>query len=53
MKLDYVYDHNDGAYGYGVVALRTLNAIPYVVDAKPGILSAIDLPLTVVKGTFR
>jgi 2,4-diaminopentanoate dehydrogenase len=28
-------------------AMRLINAIPYVVDARPGVLDALDLPLTV------
>lgn len=30
-------------------AMRTLNAIPYVVAAPPGLLSSLDLPLTLPK----
>ena len=28
-------------------AMRVVNAVPYVVDAPPGLLSSLDLPLTV------
>jgi hypothetical protein len=28
-------------------AMRVVNAVPYVVDAPPGLLSALDLPLTI------
>ncbi len=28
-------------------AMRVVNAVPYVVDATPGLLSSLDLPLTV------
>lgn len=28
-------------------AMRVVNAIPYVVEAKPGLLRSLDLPLTV------
>lgn len=28
-------------------AMRVVNAIPYVVDAEPGLLSSLDLPLTI------
>jgi hypothetical protein len=27
-------------------AARVVNAIPYVVDAPPGLLSSLDLPVT-------
>jgi hypothetical protein len=50
---DFNFDHNDGAYGYSVVALRAVNAIPYVVAAKSGILTSLDLPLTMPSGVFR
>ena len=36
-------DHNDG--GLVVTAMRILNCIPAVVDAAPGLLSTLDLPL--------
>lgn len=53
MTMDYSYDHNDGAYGYSVTALRALNAAPYVVAAKPGMLSSLDMPLTIPGSVFR
>jgi 4-hydroxy-tetrahydrodipicolinate reductase len=37
-------DHNTG--GVLSTAMRILNAIPVVVDAPPGMLSTIDLPVT-------
>lgn len=33
-------------------ALRVVNAIPYVVEACPGVLSALDLPLTTPRHAF-
>jgi hypothetical protein len=33
--------------------MRVVNAIPYVVEAKPGLLSALDLPLTLPHHAFR
>lgn len=27
-------------------AMRVVNAIPYVVDASPGLLSSLDIPTT-------
>lgn len=41
-------DENSG--GLIVTAMRTLNAIPAVVEAPPGLLSALDLPLVTGKG---
>ena len=34
-------------------AMRVVNAIPYVVEAKPGMLSALDLPLTLPRNVLR
>ena len=36
-------DHNTG--GLVLTAMRVLNAIPAVVAAEPGVLSALDLPI--------
>lgn len=33
-------------------AMRVVNAIPYVVAAKPGLMSALELPLTVPRHAF-
>jgi len=33
-------------------AMRVVNAVPYVVAAEPGLLSSVDLPLTIPKGAF-
>jgi hypothetical protein len=33
--------------------MRVVNAIPYVVDAKAGLLSALDLPLTLPRHALR
>jgi 2,4-diaminopentanoate dehydrogenase len=30
-------------------AMRVVNAVPYVVAAEPGLLSSVDLPLTIPK----
>jgi len=53
LDCDFIFDRNDGAYGYSAVALRAANAIPYVCDAKPGLLTSLDLPLTLPHGAFR
>jgi 4-hydroxy-tetrahydrodipicolinate reductase len=53
MKVDFEFsdEHGDHAVG-GVVltATRLVNAIPAVCVAKPGLLSAIDLPLITGRG---
>src|ERR1700758_125074 len=33
-------------------AMRVLNAVPYVVAAEPGLLSSVDLPLTIPQHAF-
>jgi hypothetical protein len=42
-----------GAGGMVATAMRVVNAIPYVVDAAPGLLHALDLPLTVPTRAFE
>ena len=44
-------DENSG--GLIVTATRLLNAIPAVVNAPPGVLSALDIPLITGKGLMR
>jgi hypothetical protein len=44
-------DHNTG--NLIATALRILNAIPAVCDAKPGLLSALDLPLVTGRHLLR
>jgi 2,4-diaminopentanoate dehydrogenase len=29
------------------IAMRVVNAVPYVVEAEPGLMSSVDLPLTI------
>jgi 2,4-diaminopentanoate dehydrogenase len=42
-----------GAGAMVATAMRAVNAIPHVVDAKPGLLSAMDMPLTLPQNAFR
>ena len=42
-----------GAGAMVSTAMRVVNAIPYVVEAKPGLLSALDLPLTLPRNVLR
>jgi len=44
-------DENSG--GLIVTAMRLLNSIPAVVDAPPGVLSALDLPLVTGRGLMH
>jgi hypothetical protein len=32
--------------------MRAVNAAPYLVDAPPGLRTALDLPMTTPKGVF-
>lgn len=54
VSLDMADEHGDHAVG-GVVltATRLVNAIPFVCGAKPGLLSALDLPLITGRGLLR
>ena len=33
-------------------AMRVVNAVPYVIDAAPGLLSSLDLPVTLPTHVF-
>jgi 2,4-diaminopentanoate dehydrogenase len=44
-------DHNAG--GLVVTAMRVLNAVPAVVAAQPGVLSALDLPILGGRGSMH
>ncbi len=44
---------NDQAWGYSMVCMRALNAIPQVITAKPGILTALDLYPTLATEAFE
>ncbi len=41
-----------GAAAMTATAMRVVNAVPYVVDAAPGLLSSLDLPPTVPSAPF-
>lgn len=42
-----------GAGAMLATAMRVVNAVPYVVDAEPGLLRSLELPLTVPRHAFR
>ncbi len=44
-------DHNTG--GLKATAMRLVNAVPTVVEARPGLLTALDLPLITGRGLLR
>lgn len=39
--------------GYVLTAMRIVNAVPYVIEGKPGILTVHDVPLTTPRSAFR
>ncbi len=46
--------HGDNlAGGFGITAMRAINAIPLVLAARPGVLSVFDLPVITGKGRLR
>lgn len=44
-------DHNTA--GLKATAMRLVNAVPAVVAAPPGLVTALDLPLITGRGLFR
>lgn len=47
-----IADMTSGAGAMVATAMRVVNAVPYVVAAQPGLLSSVDLPLTIPKHAF-
>ncbi len=44
--------HGAGRAAMAATAMRVVNAIPYVVDAPPGLLSSLDIPTTLPRHVF-
>ena len=44
--------HAAGESAMTATAMRVVNAVPYVIDAAPGLLSSLDLPLTLPHQPF-
>jgi len=44
--------HDAGEAAMTATAMRVVNAVPYVIDAAPGLLSSLDLPVTVPREVF-
>jgi len=42
-----------GYNGYVLTTMRVLNAVPYVCDAPKGLLTSLDLPLTLPRNAFK
>ncbi|MCD8068304.1 MAG: hypothetical protein LUE87_05360 [Lachnospiraceae bacterium] len=47
------FSANDQAWGYSMVCMRALNAIPQVVKEEPGLLSSLDLYTTATTEAFE
>ncbi|MGE2835675.1 dihydrodipicolinate reductase [Mycobacterium sp. SMC-4] len=45
--------HGAGRAAMTATAMRVVNAIPFVVAARPGLLSSLDLPNTLPRNAFR
>ncbi|MGV0851072.1 NAD(P)H-dependent amine dehydrogenase family protein [Mycolicibacterium phlei] len=53
-RKDAAIEHmTSGAGAMVATAMRVVNAVPYVVDAQPGLLSSVDLPLTIPRHAFN
>jgi hypothetical protein len=44
--------HGAGRAAMASTAMRVVNAIPYVIDAPPGLLSSLDIPTTLPRHVF-
>ena len=52
MNLGDAEGHGAGHAAMAATAMRVVNAIPYVVDAPPGLLSSLDMPNTLPRYAF-
>ncbi len=52
MTLGEAEGHGAGRAAMASTAMRLVNAIPYVVDAPPGLLSSLDIPTTLPQHAF-
>lgn len=53
MTLGEAEGHGAGRSAMTATAMRVVNAIPYVVDAPAGLLSSLDLPITLPRHAFE
>ena len=44
--------HDAGEAAMTATAMRVVNAVPHVIAASPGLLSSLDLPVTVPRQPF-
>jgi 2,4-diaminopentanoate dehydrogenase len=52
MNLGDAEGHGAGHAAMAATAMRVVNAIPFVVDAPPGLLSSLDIPTTLPRYAF-
>jgi 2,4-diaminopentanoate dehydrogenase len=52
MTLGEAEGHGAGRAAMTSTAMRVVNAIPYVIDASPGLLSSLDIPMTLPRHAF-
>lgn len=52
MTLGEAAGHGAGCAAMAATAMRVVNAIPYVVDVAPGLLSSLDIPTTLPRHAF-
>jgi hypothetical protein len=52
MTMGEAVGHGAGHAAMLSTAMRVVNAIPYVVDAEPGLLSSLDIPTTLPRHVF-
>lgn len=52
MTLGHAEGHGAGHAAMAATAMRVVNAIPFVVDAPPGLLSSLDIPTTLPRHVF-
>jgi hypothetical protein len=52
MTMGAAVGHAAGHAAMAATAMRVVNAIPYVVDAQPGLLSSLDMSTTLPRHVF-
>jgi hypothetical protein len=52
MTLSDAEGHGAGQAAMAATAMRVVNAIPYVLEAKAGLLTSLDLPNTLPRHVF-
>jgi hypothetical protein len=53
MTMGAAQGHGAGHAAMAATAMRVVNAVPFVVDAPPGLLSSLDIPVTLPRNVFE